>query len=358
MKIKFKSLDISDIAVLSKEFINKHMIKANGEYVKVYLYLCIRAKEELCVDSIAEELCLTEKDVIRAIRYWKKEGLIMEEKEASAQESCALKKKEEAFLPREALFEASDAEEKEEEIGPKEENAQIFSASEIPDKSEVDLVRLEEDKEFKDLVYCAQTYLAKTFTATDIRTMAYMYDVLRLPTELIEYLIEICVQKEKRSLRYIEAIAIDWKSKNICSIEQAKEDSKLFQTGTHAVSKAFGLGNRSLGSGEEEYIEKWTRQWGFSAKLIALACEKTLAAVHKPSFQYADSILSNWKKEGAYSLEKIEELDAQRQDKIKTIPLTKQKPQKAGNKFNNFEQRDDDLDSMILDRLSLQLNQN
>lgn len=353
MKIKFKSLDISDTAVLSREFIEKHMVKVNGEYVKVYLHLCIRAGEELCIDSIAEALCLTEKDVVRAIRYWKKQGLIFEESPCAEGKACLMRQEE--FAPEEAAGE-EDRQKREEEIS--EEKRECVLPSEIPDKSEVDLTRLEEDKEFKDLVYCAQTYLAKTFTPTDIRTMAYMYDVLRLPTELIEYLIEICVQKEKRSLRYIEAIAIDWKSKNICSIEQAKEDSKLFRKSTHAVSKAFGLGNRSLGSREEEYIEKWSKQWGFSSELIVLACERTLAATQKPSFQYADSILSNWRKEGAYDTQKIKELDAQRQDKIKTIPLVQQKAQRGTNKFHNFEQRDDDLDSMVLDRLSLQLNQN
>ena len=46
MKVNLKNIDPKDIAVISGEFIKKYMPRANGEYVKVYLYLIYNAKEE------------------------------------------------------------------------------------------------------------------------------------------------------------------------------------------------------------------------------------------------------------------------------------------------------------------------
>ena len=65
--------------VLENEFIDRHMAKANGEYVKVYLLLLRHMSVNsvpLSVSEIADFLECTEKDVIRALNYWKKEGLL------------------------------------------------------------------------------------------------------------------------------------------------------------------------------------------------------------------------------------------------------------------------------------------
>ena len=65
--------------VLENEFIDHHMVKANGEYVKVYLLLLRHMNEPsgmLSVSEIADKLECTEKDVVRALNYWKKQGLL------------------------------------------------------------------------------------------------------------------------------------------------------------------------------------------------------------------------------------------------------------------------------------------
>ena len=80
--------------VLENEFIDHHMVKANGEYVKVYLLLLRHMNEPsgmLSVSEIADKLECTEKDVVRALNYWKKQGLLdycEECEELSASESA------------------------------------------------------------------------------------------------------------------------------------------------------------------------------------------------------------------------------------------------------------------------------
>lgn len=61
-------------------FIQKYMPDANGSYVKVYLYLsmCIQSGEKrLSITSLADLMENTEKDIIRALHYWEKKGLMV-----------------------------------------------------------------------------------------------------------------------------------------------------------------------------------------------------------------------------------------------------------------------------------------
>lgn len=66
------------VTVVKNAFIDQYMPQANGEFVKVYLYLlrCADTDRELTLSAIADVLDLTEKDVQRALLYWEKQELI------------------------------------------------------------------------------------------------------------------------------------------------------------------------------------------------------------------------------------------------------------------------------------------
>ena len=55
--------------MVANEFIDRYMAVANGEYVKVYLYLLRHDGREITVGEIADALNHTESDVKRAIAY-------------------------------------------------------------------------------------------------------------------------------------------------------------------------------------------------------------------------------------------------------------------------------------------------
>ena len=73
----------SDIATsfttVSDIFIDQYMPKANGEFVKVYLYL-LRATGSgagiATISEIADHFSNTEADIIRALNYWASEGIL------------------------------------------------------------------------------------------------------------------------------------------------------------------------------------------------------------------------------------------------------------------------------------------
>ena len=65
-----------------------------------------------------------------------------------------------------------------------------------------------------------------------LQRIAYFYDTLKLPADLIEYLVGYCVQKGHKSMRYIEKIAASWAEAGITSVKQAKLESPNGRTRT------------------------------------------------------------------------------------------------------------------------------
>ena len=63
------------VTCVSNAFIDEYMKDANGEFVKIYLYLLrLLGQDELDIDIsvLAEKLDHTERDVKRALSYWEK----------------------------------------------------------------------------------------------------------------------------------------------------------------------------------------------------------------------------------------------------------------------------------------------
>ena len=68
-----------NVTLISNEFIDHYMGDANGEFVKVYLYLlrCMaKTPEDFSLHMIADQMNLTERDVNRALKYWEQKGLM------------------------------------------------------------------------------------------------------------------------------------------------------------------------------------------------------------------------------------------------------------------------------------------
>ena len=59
-------------------FIYQYLPNANGEFIKVYLYLLctMQSGRAVSVADLADALDCTERDIMRAFRYWEKQGLL------------------------------------------------------------------------------------------------------------------------------------------------------------------------------------------------------------------------------------------------------------------------------------------
>lgn len=297
---------------VSNCFIERYMPKAPGEFVKIYIYLlkCIEEqKTELSISKIADAFEDTQKDVIRALKYWEKRGLL----KLSFNENILTSLK---------LVSLSDVSEDSETVvrQPEKVVVNITGSSSKPPAQKKQYAPDEMDDLLKNndlnqLIYVAQAYLGRTLNSVDLNTILFIYDELKLPVDVIDYLFEYCVSKKKKDMRYIEKTAINWAEKGINSVHAAKSLNNIFNENARPVMRAFGLSGRSPVRKELEYIEKWTLSYGFSADIIELACTRTINTIHQPSFEYADRILENWHKNKVASLKDIEALDQKHNNK-------------------------------------------
>ncbi len=373
-----------DGTIVDNGFIDRFMASANGEYVKVYLYLLRHRHEELQLGKIADALNHTEADVRRALLYWEKIGALNlggSREEAGgrrgdvsrAEEAAQAAKNQETASVIQGSVRISDyqqggcqpsgyhqlAGERQESAASRRAEsrlqagehwqAALGTAASRAVYSQEQVNRLADNEDFTQLLYIAQKYMNKVFTPRECEVFAYLYDGLHLSVELLEYLVEHCVQGGHTSIRYIETVALSWHEKGLRTVEQAKAYASGFTKDSFAVMRAFGLTDRKPGDTELDMIRRWFGEYGFARDVVLEACNRTLEATHSPSFRYADKILTEWKKAGVRNLGDIGALD-QRHHGQKAVQGS-QASRKPANQFHNFEQRNTDYDSMVLDHV-------
>lgn len=310
--------------IVENDFIDHYMAKANGEYVKVYLLLLRHLNNSngsLSICGLADYLECTEKDILRAFTHWSKEGLLKIDYD-DAGNICGL-----------AIGNAaSTAETKAEPIV-------LKPAQPKPAKKKAN-----HQEDLRQLYFVAEQYIGKPLSVTEIKKINYFFDSLNFSTDLIEYLIEYCVENGHRAFRYIESVALSWSDAGIHTVEEAKMNTSGYNKNYYSILNAFGIKGRSPAPAEMEFMKKWFEEYGFELDMILEACNRTITNTHKPDFKYTDSILKNWNSSGVTTLSDIVQLDITFQQQKNSKKKTATSPTK--NRFNNFEGRTYDMKSL------------
>lgn len=397
----------SDIATsfttVSDIFIDQYMPKANGEFVKVYLYL-LRATGSgagiATISEIADHFSNTEADIIRALNYWASEGILQLQSGADGQimginlcslsvsgvqaaqsniQSTVADNAAQNNLQNSVVNNAAQNILQNSVVNNAAQNISTVNTrmhdsvveklkSQTPDKaaSSQKEYTLDEIKEFRknpdisELFFIIETYLKHTLSSTDTNMVLYWLDELHFSTDLVEYLAEYCITKGHSSLRYMNKVALGWADAGIKTVDQAKDDAAAHSQIYYSVMKALGITGRNLVDSEVSLINKWVGEYGFDIELVKAACSKTISAIQKPSFEYTDSILANWRKKDVHTLKDVEVLDAnfakankasatgssQGTNAANGSSKPKSNNSSSKNKFNNFNQRNNDYDKL------------
>ena len=329
----------NDVTVIKNEFIDKYMVNASGEFVKVYLLLLRYMQDNdssLTISSIADCLNNTEGDVLIALSYWESEGILHMKNNKNGITEIVLGNN---VRNKEVSFKETSS------ISPEKK-----PSAAVPKKAGAFKKSPEELKEFKSLLFIAEQYLGRTLSKTDIDLITFFYDDLEMPVDLIEYLIESCVENNHKSIHYIRAVGLNWFESNIKSVEQAKRETVGYGKNSYKIMKALGVNNRGPATSEEALIKKWLNEYGFSMDIVIEACNRTISAIHQPSFEYLDSILTNWYERNVHHLKDIVPLDnahkANKEKKVETTSSAANNNFKKPNNSNNFTSREYDMDSL------------
>lgn len=369
----YKDTDV-DSTTLSNYFIDEYMMEANGAQLKIYIYLVRMMNAHLAtsISDMADKFNLIEKDVIRALKFWENKNLLeleynnvgslsgihllpidkqdymdskMEEDHlinlTPAPMVTFVQPQQTASIPRNAIqYRTSTAE--------------LFAGTKKePSYTKENYTPTEisyfyQNEETSPLPFIAEQYIQRPLSQKDTETLMFFYDKLHFSVDLIDYLLQYCIEKGKKDFRYIEKVALAWAEQNITTIEQAK-GLERYDKNIYNVMNLLGK-TTSPSPKEREFINRWMNEFGFSMEVIKEACDRTVMSTDTRRFNYCDGILTRWAASGVRSISDIATLDMNFQKS-----RTQQKPAtnySTNNKFNQFQQNTYDFDQLERDLLS------
>lgn len=331
--------------LVPNRFIDEYMIDANDAQIKIYLFLLrsMSARKPTSVSEIADVFNYTEQDVKRALRYWEKKKLLTLRFDAD-KNLCG--------IHIECLCESA--------VEPKAgTGAEIISITKnsaakpaddpLFEKPVYSLERLsafQKREATQQLMFAIQTYIGRPLSQSNVSTILFLSDTLHFSNDLIDYLIQYCVERGKKSFAYIEKVAVTWAENHITTPKEASRFCARYDRTVYSVMRALGKGENPTDR-EVSYIRKWTGDYAFDLDIITEACERTVLATDKHRFEYADGILSSWHKSNVRRKADIIALDASHKAAAEKERIGSDK-----NAFNQFRQNAYNFDELEKEILS------
>lgn len=261
----------SDSTVVSNLFIDEYMKDANDAQIKVYLYLLRRmsAGEPTSIGDIADRFNHTEREVMRSLRYWERQGLLVLQTD-SAGNLTGIRLRE----PRPVSVSQTDH-----QVIPitpipaAREDEHLLSAAPVqravpdsaagdPDRvSAAELAAFQERDSSRQLLFIVESYIGKPLSVSEMKTVYFISSSLHFSNELIDYLVDYCVSRGKKDFRYIEKVALNWAEEGITTADQAREAvqkgrGKSRRTGTRRASRPADFNNFRQNSYDFTELEK------------------------------------------------------------------------------------------------------
>ena len=367
----------TEATAVSNIFIDEYMKDANDAQLKVYLYLIrmMNANLPTSVSDIADKFNHTEKDVLRALKYWEKKRLLSLEYDDSNSligiHLLDLNKPRELgglanpagqrpLAPVVTLTSATSVPDSASSVVPPEAAAMPgAAASTAKPKQTADnpyekpAYTLDQIKAFKSneetsqLLFIIEQYIGKPLSAAEIRTVFFIQDKLGFSMDLTDHLVQYCVERGKKDFRYIEKVAVSWAQAQVSTPNEAEQFAYKYDKPVYGIMNA--LGKTSAPTKKEvDYINRWTKDFGYEMDIIDAACERTVLSTDKHRFEYADRILTCWFQANVHHKSDIAKAD----ENFRRNRAAAQPKAPAVNKFNQFRQNNYDFDALEKELLS------
>ena len=315
--LKNNSLDFTPV---NNVFIEKYMPKARGEFVKIYLLMLKHnIFGELGVSSsiLASSLNLLESDIMNALNYWNDLGVI------KLTQIDKMGNYDVEFID--------------------------LSEDEPDQKKQIDLLEALDSTNTKDMLKDIEMLLARPLSPNEMSIYLNWQKEFGFSSELILILMEYCISKGKSDPRYIEKVALSWHDLNITTIEQAQNLIKKTEDkwiNIRKILKYLGINTTDIMKPQQELIEKWILIYKFPTEIIYKACDICFERLNRADFKYIDGILNKWFKNNIRTLEDIAIKDTKAPNKNTKYSKPSYTNEKSPLKFNNFEAREYDYDSL------------
>ncbi|MBR4288283.1 MAG: DnaD domain protein [Clostridia bacterium] len=287
MRYRLGKCHPDSLLFLPREILDKIEEAGEGE-LRILLHLSALlsrspAEEEEILTTLSENF--SREEILSALAFWRGVGIL--KTDGKKGRSAAV------FVP-------------EATVSHKTEDAPVkkhIDADEAPFYTPNELAEAGETKpDFKNLVSFAEDRLEKVMNQSELARLYSFLDYLKMPLNVIMLVIEDCVSRDKKSLRYITKMLTSFQDDGIDSYEKAekyflsRKESARYEA---FVRHLFGLGDRKLTKSESEILETWRLKFGYGEKMLDAAYEKTVASAKNPSIKYMHKILESWYNAGA-----------------------------------------------------------
>ena len=280
-----------DVTPVENLFIQEFMLKAPGDFVKVYIYglkQCYHlSQSENTIESFSRALCLETKVVENAFHYWQRQGIMEIKKDDDGRLSI------EYLNIKDMLYNNQSS------------NKSLYH--------------------YKDFNQNLQAIFGKRLLTPQEYLRVYDWiEILNLPAEVVLMMVQFYISKKSSriSINYLDKVAESWARDGINTLQKAEEYIKQYEScyqETIAVLKYLGI-HRSPSKANWICI-KMAGHLGFSFKWYLRGLQGNNQD-SIPNMAYLDKILESLYKVGITSQQEIKEYLSSRDsinDKIKEV---------------------------------------
>ena len=206
------------------------MSEANDAQLKVYLYIVrkMAAGSGVSIAEMADQFNHTEKEVLRSLRFWEARGVVSlqygQDGSLAGIRLCDLMPQPESAAGSMIRVSAVSPAQPAPAAQPVQQDAYAAGTT-VPAKQKLSgeaIAAFSSDKRRSQLLFIVEQYIGKPLSVREIETVCYISEQLRFSDDLIDYLVQYCVDKGKKDFRYIEKVAIGWAQNGITTPKQAE----------------------------------------------------------------------------------------------------------------------------------------
>lgn len=314
----FSTTELSDI------FFTEYLSQANGDFIKVYLYVLFLSKynKDIKLNDLSKKLSLPLTTIQNALKYWEDNSVLTKKNTGYIINNLQEIELHKLYKPR------------------------LTSSAKDIEKTAQNQSRAKAIENINNSFF--QGIMSPSwYNDIDLWFKKYSFD-----EQVMIALFRYCFERSALHRNYIQTVADAWHKNKIqtwTDLDSYYQKQENLNKIKKSISKKLGL-NRSLTQYEEAYIEKWVVDFGFSLDIIELALKKTTSKSN-PSFDYIDKIISDWNDRNLNTVNDVQTFLVQLKNKNKDIKTLEKKS------YNNYEQRNyDNLDSLYANTQKVESN--
>lgn len=297
MSLIFSQTNIPDV------FFTEYLSGANGDFVKVYLYLFFLSKynKDVKINDLSKKLELPLPVIQNAIKYWEDLGLLIRKNQGFIVTNLQEIELNKVYKPKVSL-------------------------------SAEDMKKVQDSKSRARVIdtinnECFQGVMSPSWYGDiDLWFKKYGFD-----EDVMLALFRHCFNRSALHRPYIISVADDWKKnkvKTFSDLDMYFQKQEKVNLIANTIKKKLRI-PRNLSTYELAFVEKWNITYGYNMDVIEIALKKTTSK-YNPSFEYIDSILSDWHEKGLKDPDKIYKYLENQKNK----PVQKEEKKKAKQSFS------------------------